>query len=173
MNDPENAHADVTALHHAAAGGRIEVVRKLLESGADINAVEESHGLTPLGFASVLPMQQKEMADFLIARGAEVNIFSAAALGLHEKVESLLKNDSSLVRRRLAPCDWSMQPLHLAAWKGHAKVAMCLLRHGADPAATDEIGTPAKRARDAGHDELADLLESQSRKEPKRKEPKQ
>ena len=40
-----------TALHHAAFGGHREVVRVLVEHGAEINAADSEFGATPAGWA--------------------------------------------------------------------------------------------------------------------------
>lgn len=51
-------------------------------------------------------------------------------------------------------------PLHFAARKGYTQVAEALLAGGADASATDRVDyTPADRARRAGHESLARLLE--------------
>ena len=40
-----------TALHYAAERGRREIVKLLLETGADINACDDEFGATPAGWA--------------------------------------------------------------------------------------------------------------------------
>ena len=40
-----------TALHYAAFGGHRDVVRVLVEAGADINAADDQFGATPAGWA--------------------------------------------------------------------------------------------------------------------------
>jgi ankyrin repeat protein len=80
--DPELGHDDVTPLHlhYAVMSGDKQTVDALLERDADIDAIESSHGLTPLGYASVFPNQKRDIAIHLIERGTKVDIFSAVAL---------------------------------------------------------------------------------------------
>ena len=53
-----------TALHWAAKDGHVDVVRLLLEYGADVNAVSDT-GAKPLGMA-----KGEEVREMLLARGA-------------------------------------------------------------------------------------------------------
>jgi ankyrin repeat protein len=55
-----------TPLHWAAALGRIEMARRLIDAGADVNS-EDDHGLTPLDATAHDPESQKE-AKLEIAR---------------------------------------------------------------------------------------------------------
>lgn len=61
----------VTALHFAALFGEIEMARRLIESGFNINEIPYGYStnLTPLKFA--IGARQVEMVDFLIANGAK------------------------------------------------------------------------------------------------------
>jgi ankyrin repeat protein len=61
-----------TALHHAAFGGHREVVRELVEHGAEINAVDSEFGATPAGWAIEY---LREMSGFL---GIELDDFAYA-----------------------------------------------------------------------------------------------
>lgn len=48
---PGKAGLDRTALHEAAWAGNLEMVKLLLELGADLTVRDASHGATPLGWA--------------------------------------------------------------------------------------------------------------------------
>jgi ankyrin repeat protein len=61
-----------TALHHAAFGGHRDVVRALVENGADINAADSEFGATPAGWAIEY---LREMGGFL---GIELDDFGFA-----------------------------------------------------------------------------------------------
>jgi ankyrin repeat protein len=57
-------------IHEAAGTGNIEVVKQHLAAGTDVNARHKSGGLTPLHLAT---RSRKEIAELLIAKGADVN----------------------------------------------------------------------------------------------------
>ena len=92
---------EVTLLHDMAQSGDIAKARMLLDHGADINAVDEEYRSTPLGLAT--RWGQKEMAVFLLDRGADPN---------------------------KAGAPWSM-PLAWARKKGHHELASALMAAGA------------------------------------------
>ena len=57
-------------LHEAAKTGSIDTVRRLLEQGHPVNAVDPSFGLTPLHFA--VRNGQVEIARLLVDHGADL-----------------------------------------------------------------------------------------------------
>ena len=70
------------ALHWAAAGGHLEVVRLLVEAGGDVIGEGDDHALGVIGWATCWEPAQPEVAEFLVSQGAQHHIFSALALGL-------------------------------------------------------------------------------------------
>jgi ankyrin repeat protein len=99
------------------------------------------------------------MAAFLLSHGARLDIHSAAALGMTDEVESLLKQDPSLVHHRHNRQNNAVQPLHLAAWWGHTETVRRLLAHGADPISPDAEGkTPLMRAEQRGFADTARVM---------------
>lgn len=73
--------------------------------------------------------RQKEIVNLLVARGAALSLFEAAAAGEIERVERLLAESPADVNA-YSPDGWT--PLHLAAFFGHAKIVELLLGHDAD-----------------------------------------
>ncbi len=117
------------SVHVAAAVGNIEAVKKHLAAGADVNAKNEDGG-TPLLRAAW--GGHKEIAELLIANGADVNVKSG---------------------RTATP------PLHLAAYKGHKEVVELVIAKGADVNAKGDAGdTPLDWAISRKRTETADLL---------------
>jgi len=144
--DPEqlDAHSPegFTPLALAAHFGHLEVMRVLIDSGADVNRVATHHlAVTPLHAA--LFGRQVAAAVLLVERGADV---------------TLARGGSGWKR-----AGWT--PLHYAAGMGFSALVQPLLDRGADPTRRDEAGqTPIDVAIDASHNEIADVLRSRGAK---------
>jgi ankyrin repeat protein len=98
------------------------------------------------------------VADLLLRHGAELDPFTAAALGRTDQLKVLLdRGEAGLAD--LSPDGWT--PLHLAAFFGHRETAAMLIDRGADMAAQskNEIGnTPLHAAIAGGRGAVAELL---------------
>jgi ankyrin repeat protein len=66
-----------TALHMGAAYGPREIVKMLLDAGADVNA-KDVRGMTPLMLAIATDRQDPEIIRMLLAKNADVNVVSKA-----------------------------------------------------------------------------------------------
>ena len=118
-----------TALQTAAHYGSLEVVQKLIEYGADINARSE-YGVTPLHWASFgRCFRGGSVLRFLLKHGADIN--------------AQAKNGQT--------------PLHWASCDGALEVVRLLLEHGADIEMKDDAGRTALKEA-AGHDDVEKLL---------------
>ncbi len=91
--DPESG---ATALHHAASQGHIEVVRLLIERGANVNSKQRMFGYSPLNSAST-----GEVVRLLLENGADIEYaerqFEAAARAF-PSVASQLRESSARLR---------------------------------------------------------------------------
>ena len=96
---PPTAKAPDIDIHTAAMMGNIEAVKQHLAAVADVNTKGGSFGGTPLHIAAI--GGQKEIAELLIAKGADVNakrddgwtpLMDAAQEGYMEIVELLRKH---------------------------------------------------------------------------------
>jgi len=111
-------------IYQAASIGDLETVEKLLESGTDVNQ-KNRQGYTPLMAAGT-----KEIAEFLISKGASVNESTIFGTALHEAVNSrryevakvLLENGASVN----AKTNVGKTPLDRAT----GKIADLLRKHG-------------------------------------------
>jgi ankyrin repeat protein len=102
--------------------------------------------------------RQKEIVNLLVARGASLSLFEAAAAGEVERVERLVAGDPSVVNTYSAD-GWT--PLHLAAFFGHTKIAELLLTAAADVTARSHNpngNTPLHAALAGNHKMVAGLL---------------
>lgn len=92
INTASRNPMQVTPLHSAAASQNIEIVRQLLDHGADPN-VRQQGGFTPLHAAA--QNGQIEMAELLLAHGAEIN--TANDTGQTSLMIALKANKSEMV----------------------------------------------------------------------------
>lgn len=122
-------------------GGRkdLELVRLLLDSGADVNApAGKSRGWTALQGACVAG--NAEAVEVLLARGADVNAPGSAFKGGPALHAACARGRAGLVRRLLdagadvnGEAGWDRQtPVQTAAVGGHAEVVEMLRAAGAD-----------------------------------------
>ena len=173
-----------TALHLAAAEGRENVVRYLLENGAAVNP-RDRWDATPLddamrhGFGSVVALLKEyggvesgsagdeehtgqvgvdsERLPSEPESGLVVELIYAASEGDLQAIRWMVARGADL-----AQGDYDLRtPLHLAAAQGHEQVVRYLLAQGVPPAARDRWGgTPLGDARRHGQDRVAELLET-------------
>ena len=133
-DDAERLRRDQSELDlfEAAAVGDVELLRRLLDAGADPNAFAPD-GVTPLTLASFF--KRSDAVRLLLDRGADVHLRAR-----HEEFQVL--------------------PIHSAAADGGSpEIVGMLLDAGADPNAEQPGGfTALGAARQEGNDELERLL---------------
>ena len=126
VNQQESGH-EQTALMWAAAQGHAEVVRLLLESGADFRARSITYPQTVVDEQT--QRAGREELNYTVLRGGSTPVLFAARNGSAESVKFLLEagagpNDS---------LSDGMSALVLAAHSGHGDVGIALLERGANP----------------------------------------
>jgi uncharacterized protein len=159
---PQDEALDV---FHAAALGRVERLRRLLdEDPARADAISPD-GFTPLHLACF--SGGVEAVRLLIERGApleerarnpvaQVRPLGTAAFSRDLEAARALLDEGADPNGRGG---LGFTPLHTAAQNGDAALVRLLLERGADPGvAADDGLTAADRARDAGHEEVLVLL---------------
>ena len=108
------------------AHGNFETVKRMLdENPALLDAVWEQFDETALQAAT--QMGNREIAEFLLARGAPMHITTAAMLGDAERVEQYLREDPSLARAK-GSHDYPI--MYHAAMSGNTRVAELLVQYG-------------------------------------------
>jgi len=114
-----------------------------------------------LGWATCLQKTRHDVATYLLAHGAKLNLWSAIALGRTGDVGVFVKTDPSLIQARMSRSEHRRTPLHHAATLDRADMVRLLIDLGADVAATDDTGaTPLTAAAlRAGAPAIAAMLE--------------
>jgi ankyrin repeat protein len=137
---------DSYAMHWAAAGGHLDVVRRLADAGGDVLGHGDDHELDVIGWSSVWDgcddRYHREVADFLVARGARHHIFSAIGHDLADEVRRIVAADPSQLDRRMSRFENRRTPLQFAVRQNRAAMVALLLELGANPFAVDDGGQP-------------------------------
>jgi ankyrin repeat protein len=148
----------------AAAAGRAERVRELLEADPEARHARTPEGFTTLGLAAFLG--GPEVVALLLQHGADPDddadnparvrpVHAAAAARDPASLRLLLAAGADPNARQQG----GLTPLHAAAHADHVDIARLLLEHGADPAAqTDDGRDAAQIAADDGSRRVAALL---------------
>ena len=144
---------DKTALHYAAAWGRIQIAELLIANGADVNTKSVT-GRTPLDIAN--KNNKSEIADLLRCHGGKHGTIHGAALdGDIEAVKEFLAAATNVNVKGV----FGQTPLHDAAAEDHKEIAELLIGKGADLNAMDQDDeTPLDWANHSKLTEIADLL---------------
>ena len=160
-NAAADAQADWRPLHVAAREGHLNVVKLLLQHGADVNAAAAPDLTTALHCAVENSHHAAEVARLLLDAGADVNaatMWGGTALhytsewGRLEVVQLLLDRGADV---NAAPA-LGRTALHRAARSGRVEVARLLLDRGADVNATSDPASPTAANDDGGDDDEDD-----------------
>ena len=122
--DPARVHErggdGQTPLHFARSR---EVVDLLLDAGADLDARDVDHRSTPaewmIGDVDTPADSRLDVARYLVERGASVDIFLAAALGLTDPAGAMLQRNPSLLELRTGQGEYGEKPpssFHIYLW---------------------------------------------------------
>ncbi len=148
---PENAN-----FLDAVKAGDLSRVKELLEADPSLVNTRGDSGESAI-LLSVY-YRRNSVRDLLLARGAELNIYEAAAAGQLERVATLAKASPALANS-YAPDGFT--PLGLAAFFGQRTVVDALLAHGADVNAVSRNATGYTALTGAvagGHKEIVGML---------------
>jgi ankyrin repeat protein len=123
-----------TALHRAASGGDLAMVKRLVASGADITNRDNPFTATPLSWA--LHFKQDAVAQWMRSHCA-IDLHDAAAFGFSEHVEARLREEPAAVNARLDQWDVPQStPLYWAVQRAYSDVDGT---HAHDPARREEL----------------------------------
>jgi ankyrin repeat protein len=129
---------DLYPLHHAAVSGHLDVVQYLIEKGADIHRKTDynqyRYNLNAIDFAVL--KGKKNVAQFLLSQGAEVDLIVMVGLGKKELLKDYFIKNRDLDFRQF-PLNYL---LHLAVRYGEQEIAEMLIENGANIHAANDIG---------------------------------
>lgn len=120
--------AGAEALLEAVRRGDLPAVREMVEADPDLVNVRDQRG--PSAVLLAVYHGHAPVAEWLVDRGADLNIYDAAAMGRLSRVAALLDESPDLARM-YAPDGFSA--LGIAAFFGRPEVLDLLLSAGADP----------------------------------------
>ena len=133
LNANQNAPVSFTPLNLAVRKGQSEIVKLLLDAGADVNAKSETLKTTPLH--SAIWNLDSEIAKFLIDKGADVNAMDEYGMTcLHyaelniQNAELLIANGANVNAKRELNGN---TPLDIAIEDAESEIADLLRKHGA------------------------------------------
>ncbi|HZB24964.1 MAG TPA: ankyrin repeat domain-containing protein, partial [Vicinamibacterales bacterium] len=146
-----------TILHRAAFAGDLEMVKRLVQRGADVTDRNNPFRSTPPGWAE--HNKQQAVFDWLVANTA-VDLHDAVAFDLRAHVEARLREDSEAVNRKIDHWDLPQgTALHWAAALNSGPLVELLLAHGGDRDSLAGNGmTPLETAEVAGAETAAAIL---------------
>jgi len=113
-------------LHHAAAKNQPDIVKLLLEFGADPNA-RDATGATALTTA-ILERAEASVVSALLATGTKPDFLTALTMERYSEAEAMLRDDPS----RIGPDGDDTIALHVCVSKQNIAAIRWLLAHGID-----------------------------------------
>jgi ankyrin repeat protein len=138
---------DSAAFIDAIKTGDFDRVKTLLSTEPHLIASRGANGESAI--LTAVYRGHKDIVNLLVARGAEMTIFEAAAAGEIERVERLIANGAAV--NGFSADGWT--PLHLASFFGHARIVELLIANAADvtTVSRNSTGNTALHAALAGH----------------------
>lgn len=151
-------------IFEAAALGRLDVVRDILEESLELMDDIAPDGFQPLGLACFFG--HEEVAGYLLEQGASVDSAShnpMKVMPLHSAVAARSLDITRLLLEHGAPVNAAQAdnftPLHAAAQNGDIEIVKLLVAAGANPNLADAEGkTPLDFARMEQNKEVIELL---------------
>lgn len=128
----------------AARAGLLDAVRRMLKETPDLINSRDYRDYTPLQCASLIYGACEEaeaVMDYLLARGAEIDILTASHFGMLGVVQDLLEDNPPCAAATdadgLTPLHWAVRPRR-GSKNSFVRITELLIQHGADVNAQGE-----------------------------------
>ena len=163
-----NGRAAVGPLHEAAWSGNLDMIKTLVELGADVTVRDKHHTATPLQWA-LHNGGHPAVADFLSQ--CDIDIFDAVACNNVDRIQEILQNAPDQLEITLGEFLGDSQndenrwqtPLASAVMRNHVDCVRRLIQVGANVSITDNAGQPLlKLAQRKASPEITALIEAAS-----------
>ena len=164
------AEGAVIDFYEACALGKVDRIRQVLAESPSKASSYSNDGFSAVGLAAFFG--RADAVRMLISAGADVNAAATNPFKVTALHAAVAGGNLDIVRAVLgagadpnAPQQAGFRPIHEAGVNARRELAELLLAHGADPALTNDAGKSAvDMAREKGHTEFAQWLESAPRK---------
>jgi uncharacterized protein len=151
-------------VHDAAAAGRLDRVKELVEKKPFLAKAVSPDGFPVVALASVFG--HFDVVRYLAEKGADINAAAANGTGYNALTGAVTGGHTAIVRWLLesgANANYrygpGYTPLLAAAANGHREIVRQLLEHGADPSATTDDGKNALQiAEERNHPHVVEYL---------------
>ena len=128
----------------AARAGLLDAVRRMLKETPNLIDARDHRDYTPLQCASLIYGACEEaeaVMDYLLAKGAEIDILTASHFGMLGVVQDLLEDNptcaTAVDAEGLTPLHWAMRPRR-GSKASFVRITELLIQHGADVNAQGE-----------------------------------
>jgi len=155
-----------TLLHNAVMIGNIDLVKLLVENGANFDTElprqnPKHQGLTPIVYAVI--NNKKNIVSYLLEKGVDVDrkLNSETTILHHASAHNHIDLVKFIISKKAdlnSQDEIGLRPLHYASNMGNTKIVKILIDAGANVNAIGNNVTPLGLAMNKTHTETADLL---------------